>query len=335
MKKIFWFLVSFALLAALGLLLKNSRDTVRYFQDQGRQATLKVGKKYNASRWTEPLPLKKIHAYTAMMLPDHEILIESDQELGEGTEYFIRFLTRDIADAGRALSRLPVVNTIRLKSEVDGTPVKLADADLMDRAIEKAMGPPAKGVYVPQRVVAEAGPDHAKPTVPFLFTGSKDPIPEVLWNNSTIGELFVIAGWAFMGLFLFLHAWSVPLFSSRKAGSERNDFVHPSQRRIDPDMPAPPSARLQYKPNPTGSHLHDTPPSAVGSSLASPPPRPASIPMPSSMKTAPRAPKSEDDSRATTAPFVPPEGRTETSLKLKRRPAADTPPPQSEPPAET
>lgn len=333
MKKIFWFLVSFALLSALGLLLKNSRDTVTYFQEQGRPATLKVGKKYNASRWTEPLPLKKIHAYTAMMLPDHAILIESDQELGEGTEYFIRFLTRDIADAGRSLSRLPLVNTIRLKSEVDGTPVKIADSDLMDRAIEKAMGPPAEGVYVPQRVVAEAGPDHVKPTVPFFFTGSKDPVPEVLWNNSTIVELFIIAAWAFMGLFFFLHAWSTPLFPSRKAGSERNDFVHPSLRRINPDMPADASVRLQYKPKSADSHLHDTPPAASGPSPASPPPKQASIPMPSSMKITPRATRS-DDSRATTAPFVPPEGRVETSLKLKRRPAADTMTPPSEPPAE-
>lgn len=334
MKKIFWFLVSFALLAALGLLLKNSWDTVEYFQDQGRQATLKVGKKYNASRWTEPLPLKKIHAYTATMLPDHEILIESDQELGEGTEYFIRFLTRDVAETGRALSRLPLVNTIRLKSEADGTPVKIADTDLMDRAIEKAMGPPAAGVYVAPRAVAEAGPDRVKPTVPFLFTGSKDPVPEVLWNNSTIGELFVIAAWAFMSLFFFLHAWSIPFFPNRKAGSERKDFVHPSQRRIDPDAPEAPSVRLQYKPKPADAHLHDTPPAAAVPPPPPPPPKPASIPMPASMKITPRVTKPEDDSRATTAPFVPPAGNADTSLKLKRRPAADTPPPPSEPPAQ-
>jgi hypothetical protein len=334
MKKIFWFLASFALLAALGLLLKNSWDTAKFIQTQGREATLKVGKKYNTSRWSAPIPLKKIHAYTAVLLPDHEVLIESDQELPPGTEYFIRFLTRDIAEQGRALSRLPLVNTMRLKSEADGTPVKLADTDLMDRAIDKAMGPPAEGVFVAQRPVAEAAPDRAKPTVPFLFTGSKDPVPEVLWNNSTIGELFVIAAWAFMSLFFFLHAWSVPLFPGRKAGSERKDFVHSSQRRIEPDAPEVASVRLKYKPKPAEAHLHDNPPGATAPAPPAPPPKAASIPMPANMKITPRVTRPEDDSRATTAPFVPPDGSPDTALKLKRRPSPEVPPSPSEPPAQ-
>lgn len=93
MKKIFWFLVSFAIAASLGALLHNTWKTAEYFQAKGREATLKVGKKYNASRWTSPVPLKQIHAYTATLLPDHEVLIESDQDLAEGKEYFIRLLS--------------------------------------------------------------------------------------------------------------------------------------------------------------------------------------------------------------------------------------------------
>jgi hypothetical protein len=322
MKKIFWFLVSFAIAAGLGAVLHNTWKTTEYFQSQGREATLKVGKKYNASRWSSPIPLKQIHAYTATLLPDHEVLIESDQDLAEGKEYFVRFLTRDVAAEGRALSRRALVNTIRLKSEADGTPVKLADTDLMDRAVAKAMGPPAEGVYVAPRAVAEAAPDHAKPTVPFLIAGAKSPAWEIIWNNSTTGEVIVAVAWGFVAAFFFLHALSTPLLPGRGNLSERKDFVHPSQRRIDPDAPDAPSAKIKYKPSPANSHLVDAPP-----------PKPAAIPLPPGAKIAEPKTKDADDSRAVTAPpFVAPTSGNEPSLKLKRKSAsagdsAPTPPP--------
>ena len=320
MKKIFWFLVSLAIAASLGSLLWNSWLTTKYFQEQGTQATLRIGNKYNASRWAEPLPIKKIHAYAATLLPDHEVLIETDQELDKGKEYFVRFLTRDVSAPARELSIRPLVSDIRLKSEADGTPVKLADTDLMDHFVDKAMGPPAKGVYIAKRPEAEAAPDHNKPTVPFYFAGAKDSTLEITWNNCTLGECFIVGAWLLVLQMVFIHAWITP-FSNRRAGSERADFVHPSQRRIDPDAPEERTKPIAFKPSAR----------AADSDKEAPAPAPIILPkktvaMPSATKP-PEAPAHSDaDSRATTAPpFVAPDADAGPQLKLKRKSPPATP----------
>ncbi|AKC82186.1 hypothetical protein IMCC26134_04230 [Verrucomicrobia bacterium IMCC26134] len=332
MKKIFWFLVSLAIAASLGSLLWNSWLTTKYFQEQGTMATLRIGNKYNASRWAEPLPIKKIHAYAAVLLPDHEVLIETDQELDKGKDYFIRFLTRDVASAGREFSLRPLVSDIRLKSEADGTPVKLADTDLMDHFVDKAMGPPAKGVYVAPRPVAEAGPDHNKPTVPFYLAGAKDSTFEITWNNCTLGECLIVGGWLLVLQMVFIHAWITPFFN-RRAGSERADFVHPSQRRIDPDAPEQRTKPIAFKP--AAREAEPNAEAVVSAPIVMPK---KTIAMPSGAKPPVAPAHSDEDSRATTAsPFVPPEGSAEPLLKLKRKSppataATGEPQPQQTPP---
>ena len=249
MKKLFTLLFSLGLLAALGWLGWNTWQATRYFQDNGREARLVIGKRYNASRWMEPVPLKKIHTYTARLEPKYDVLVETDQDLKENDEIFIRFLTRDVAPPVLQFSVRPLVNSIRVRTEADGSPVKIEDTDIFDRLVDKAMGPPAEGVYVRPRAVAEQAPSHEKPTVPFLIGGAQDSTWELIWNNTRAGEWIVCGIWLFLVQAFLLHAWSLP-WTSRPAGTERKDFVHPSMRRIDADAPPPPSTKITYVPKP-------------------------------------------------------------------------------------
>lgn len=349
MKKILWFLFALALVAGLGNVLSNTWETTKYFQDNGREATIKVGRKYNASRWISPVPIKKVHSYVATLTPNHDVVIETDQSLKENQEYFIRFLFRDEALVAREKSLRLLVGTIRLKSEADGTPVKLADTNIFDRAVDKAMGPPAEGVYVRPREVAENAPAHDKPTVPFILAGAQDSTLEIVWNNSGIGEIILVAVWLLVIKTIALHAWATPFKPNRPTGSESKNFVHPSMRRITRDAPDAPSAKISHKPKPAQPDFVPppepqtapipvptpspyTPPPAASSIPAAPPPRPTAIPLPPGAKspTAPSAP-AEPYSTSTTAPFVPAQGAVEPTLKLTRKPkptpTAPTPPP--------
>jgi hypothetical protein len=348
MKKIFWFLVALALSAGLWKVLNNSWETAKYFQSNGREATLKIGAKYNASRWTEPVPIKKVHSYVATLAPSHEVLIESDQSLTQNEEYFIRFLFRDEAVAARQMSMRPLVSTIRLKAEADGTPVKLADTNIFDRAVDKAMGAPAEGVYVRPPPVAENAPVHDKPTVPFILAGAQDGTFEILWNNSGIGEIIFVAAWLMLIKMIVLHAWVTP-FTNRPAGSESKKFVHPSMRHIKADAPEAPSQKIAYTPKPAEPDYvpppkpKSAPPVPAPSPFAPPPSasaapdasptRPTSIPLPpgAASPTAPRPP-AEPYSTSTTAPFVPAEGAAEPTLKLTRKPKATPTTPATPPP---
>ncbi len=316
MKKILWFVFGFALAAGFGAVVWNSWQTAAYFQENGREGLLLVGRKYNASRWSSPLPIKKIHSYVATLAPDHEVLIESDQSLKDNEEYFVRFLLRDNATAARELSIRPLVGTVRLKSEADGTPVRLADTDIFDRIVDKAMGPPAEGVYVRPRETAEAAPRSDIPTVPFVFAGANDSVIEIIWNNSGVGEWILAGLWLIAIKMVVLHAWVTPFDPSRKSRSERKGFVHPTMRRIEPDAPATPSAKISYTPK--GEDHDYTHPSA----LPKPAPKRAAIPLPptAASPTAPPAAPTEPYSTATTAaPFVPEGGSSEVTLKLTRK----------------
>ncbi|MBC8008519.1 MAG: hypothetical protein H7067_00305 [Burkholderiales bacterium] len=343
MKKILWFLFALALAAGLGAVLENAWGTTKFFQENGREATIKVGRKYNASRWIEPVPIKKVHSYVATLSPSHEVLIETDQSLKENEEYFIRFLFRDEAVVARQKSLRPLVGTIRLKAEADGAPVQLADTNIFDRAVDKAMGPPAEGVYVRPREVAENAPAHDKPTVPFMVAGAADGTIEIIWNNSGLGEIILVAVWLVVIKMIALHAWVTPFNPNRPTGTESKKFVHPSMRHIAADTPDAPSAKIAYKPKPAEPDFVPPPkpvpapaPSdaSVGADApSSPQPKPTAIPLPPGAKspTAPNAP-SEPYSTSTTSPFVPAEGTTEPTLKLTRKPKATPTTPATPPP---
>lgn len=321
MKKILWFAFGFALIAGFGAIIWNSWQTAVYFQENGREGTLLVGRKYNASIWSSPIPIKKINSYVATLAPDHEVLIESDQSLKDNEEYFVKFLLRETAAEVRSRSIRPLVGTIRLKSEADGTPVRLADTDLFDRIVDKAMGPPAEGTYVRPREVAEAAPRRDVATVPFIFAGANDTAVEIIWNNSGVGEWILAGLWLIAIKMIILHAWVTPLNPGRKSKSERKGFVHPTMRRIEADTPATASAKITYTPK--GEDHDYTHPSA----LPKPPPRRDAIPLPPSAASpsAPRVTPTEPYSTATTAPFVAEGGSSETTLKLTRKPRLPAP----------
>ena len=349
MKKILWFLVALALCAGLWKVFNNSWETAKYFQANGREATLKVGSKYNASRWLEPVPIKKVHTYVAVLSPSHEVLIESDQSLKQNEEYFIRFLFRDEAVVARQMSMRPLVNTIRLKAEADGTPVKLSDTNIFDRAVDKAMWSKDEVANTPPVAVAESAPSHDKPTVPFILAGAQDGTFEIIWNNSGIGEIILVAVWLIVIKMIVLHAWVTPFNPNRRAGSERKNFVHPSMRHIKADAPEAPSQKISYTPKPAEPDF--VPPAKPKSSpppVPAPPPRPAG-PAAAPPRPPPRAPPprahsppppsapAEPYSTSTTAPFVAAEGAVEPTLKLTRKPKAaptapatpPTPPPDT------
>ena len=60
MKRLFLLLLGLGLLYAVGALAWNVRETTRYFTANGREATLEIQQRYNAERWSSPLPVKKI-----------------------------------------------------------------------------------------------------------------------------------------------------------------------------------------------------------------------------------------------------------------------------------
>lgn len=249
MKRIFLLLLGLGLAVAIGQLGWNLWQTTRYFEENGREATLVIGKRYNAERWSAPVPLKKIHTYTAKLQPKYEVLVESDQELKDGEMRTIRFLTRDVARGLVDYSIRPMANTLRLRGAEDGAPVKIEDTALFDNLVDKWMGPPAKGVYVRPRAVAEAAPSNEKPTVPFVFVDAGDNTWKILWSNSRVQE------WLIFGLgLLSVQSLLIAAYDRHKeAGALKKlgkGYVHPSLRKIEADAPESPAKKLTYVPRP-------------------------------------------------------------------------------------
>lgn len=311
MKKLFWFALALALAAYLGVILKNTWETTEFFMANGREATVKVGKRYNESRWAEPLPIKKISAFTGTMADKYEVLIETDWTLNEKQTYPIRFLLRDVAAEARRMSVRRLVNNIRLHTKADGTPVTLQDTDLFERALDKAMGPPAAGVYIRPRAVAEAAPDTTAPTVPFMIVEPGAVTWQVIWNNTQAGEWTVLVAWLLMLQWLFTHAWNLPWRGTSPQTSQKKGFVHLSLRHIEADQADAPRARISFTPG------KPRPAEAPDPAPAPPPPRTVALP-PKTETPAREAPVPY--STATTAPpFETKPDDAAPALKLTRK----------------
>ena len=248
MKRLLLLLLGLGLAAAIGGLGWNIWQTTKYFEAQGREATVVIGKRYNAEQWTSPVPIKKIRTYTAKLEPKYEVLVESDQDLKEGETRTIRFLTRDLAAGLVDYSIRPVSNTLRLRGADDGAPVKIEDTRLFDELVDKWMGPPAEGVTIRARPQAEAAPDRAKPTVPFVFTEAGDGTWAIIWKNSRVQE------WLLLGIgLLAVQSLLIAAYDHHKdkrLAKRRSKNAHPSLRNIEADAPATPSKKLTYVPKP-------------------------------------------------------------------------------------
>jgi hypothetical protein len=249
MNKAFYLIITLVitgLVAAISLDGWRSHDFVRA---NGHEGTLRIGQRYNASRWAEPLPLKKIHAYTATLAPNHEVIIESDQDFNAGQQVFIRYLDRgaNYTPLGNIKLR-PASGSIRLRTEADGTPLKIDPTAPMEHVLDLAMGSSPNPTTSSRPDGSVATNPELRPTA-FLVGGANDSVLELIWNNSRAGE------WALLFFALFLlqafaiNAWTLP-WREAKHSDEDKDFIHPSLEQVEPDAPRAPVTKIAFKPKP-------------------------------------------------------------------------------------
>jgi hypothetical protein len=312
MKRLFLLLLALGLSFALARLGQNVWSSTRFFEEHGRDASLVIGKRYNHERWA-PVPVKKVYTYTARLEPEHEVLVETDQELNANDVLPIRFLTRDLGQQLRASSLRPQVNSLRLRGPNDEEPVKVADTDLFDNLRDKAMGPPAPGVYLPGRQGAESAPERALATVPFVFTDGGTGTGALLWRNSRIGEWVLVLLFALAVPALLSSFWERHL-AARRPNPNRRDFVHPSLKKIEADAVAAPSAKLTYVPRPDEEIALPEPEkrrmaeeaARKNTAPPAPPAQPAPAPPEPALAPAPAAPSASAPGPAPTLPPTTP-----------------------------
>ena len=229
MKKAFYLLISLGLAGFIVVFVAHALQATAYVNTHGSEGTLVIDKAYGESRWSRPLPLKKVHAYTATLAPNHEVVLMSDQVLDEQRSYQIRFITREkLGEARRARLR-PIPGAIRLRTANDPAPVKKDATTLFNILIDRAMGTAV--VRTPSGLAPPAlGTSTAY--VPFLLVADDENFIETLWHNSRPGE------WAFLLIAVLLlnalvkHAWILP-WRRPTSKADQKDFVHPSLRTID------------------------------------------------------------------------------------------------------
>lgn len=243
--KILYTVLSLILAALVAIIATDVWRSHAYIKDQGTAGVLSIGQKYNASRWAGPLPLKKLHVYTATLAPNHQVLIETDQNLAPRSQVFIRHLALNDRTIDRLDGSLrPVSGRIRMRTPADGVPVGIPTTAPLDKAVGKAMGNPA-----PPSVPAGHNPDLSQNAASFLVGGANEGTLELIWSNSGAGEWIAL----FFALFLLqsfaINAWTLP-WRERKACDEDKDFVHPSLASIDADAPRAPAAKIAFKPKP-------------------------------------------------------------------------------------
>lgn len=239
-------LVIAGLVAAFATDVWRSHDFVR---THGKEGTLRIGLRYNASRWAEPLPLKKIHAYTATLAPNYQVIIESDQDFNAGQQVFIRYIELGTkTDSASSRYFRPVPGSIRLRTEADGTPAKVDPTAPLDRALDKAMGSSSKSSTEDRTVGSVATNPTQSPTA-FLVGGANDGMLELIWNNSRAGEWVLLLFVLFLWQAFAINAWTLP-WREYKPLEEDKEFVHPSLEQVEPDAPRAPVTRIAFKPKP-------------------------------------------------------------------------------------
>lgn len=344
MKKLGYLLATLALAAVLGYFVHNVWQTTSYLKDNGRPATLKIESRYNASTWAKPLPLKKQHAYAAVMAPSYLVLIETAQDLPVGEEIFVLFGPGKSGRAAREMSLRPIEGSLRLRGPEDGVPVQVADTDMFDRWQERAMGPigpetPGKPAPAPEPVVDAAKPRGGLVTVPLLIGGAQASVLELIWLNSRWTEWVLLLIAVLFIKVLALNAWSLP-WNERRSGTDSKKFVHPAMRRVDPDSAMTPSAKIKLTPSRAEEDVAPARPAPASAAPAPVAPAPVSpspavapasepaadaaaprrtIPAPASTTSTPAAPTQV--STSVTAPPMPlPNVDPNAPLVLKRKP---------------
>ena len=249
MKRVFLLLLGLGLAALIWRVGRDAWQSARVFQDQGRAATIVIGKRRDTERWSSPAPIKKIYTYAAKMEPTYEVLVETDQELKTDEKRGIRFLNHDQAAALAAYPTSPVVNTLRLQG-AEQEPVANAETTQRSNAfVEGLMGPLADEAPVqPQpRPRTEAAPAvPRKPTVPFVFAEKDVGVLGIIWGNSRIQE-WILVGLGLLGVHSLLFAAYEHHKDSLLKRKRGKKFVHPSLRNIEPTKEEP-TKKLTYVP---------------------------------------------------------------------------------------
>lgn len=246
MNKTLYLIITLVITGLISTLTIDVWRSHEFIKTQGVEGTVRIGQRYNASRWADPLPLKKIHTYTATLAPHFEVIIESDQNFSPGQQVFIRHLELGRKPAAETSNLLrPLASNIRLRTEADGAPATVDPTAPLDHAVDKAMGTQTSSV----RTEGSVATNPEQKPVAFLVGGANEGIFELIWNNSRAGE------WALLGFTLFLlqafaiNAWTLP-WREYKPLEQDKDFVHPSLEKVEPDAPRTPVTRIAFKPKP-------------------------------------------------------------------------------------
>lgn len=242
MKKLLYLLSALLLASLIAVVLVNTWQTTDYLRSHGREGTLQINGEYNASRWSSPLPLKKIHVYAGTLSGEFPVIVESDQKLAAKKSYFVRFLTRDAAQAAHEMSIRPLPGSLRLRTSSDGAPVPNDPAQAGDILLAKAMGAPASAPPAQDRISQPAAAGAG--AVPFLIGGAQDTTLESIWRNSAPGEWLLLGVAAVMLNMLTLAAWSHPWRERPRAIADEKSFTHPALKTIEPAPPIAPHAPI-------------------------------------------------------------------------------------------
>ncbi len=247
LSKLLYTAVTLVMTAFLAIIAIDTWRGHSYIKANGREGVLLIGQKYNNSRWAEPLPLKKVHSYTATLAPNYDVVIATDQELAPRSQIFIRHLSLNDPEVDRLEGIFrPLSGRIRLRTPEDGKPLAIDPTVPLEKAVNKAMGnqrAPEDGRP------AQTGPDLSLASAAFLVGGSNDGVFELIWNNTRATE------WIALGLAVFLlqafaiNAWTLPWRKPRPCDEDK-DFIHPSLDKIEADAPKPPVTRIAFKPKP-------------------------------------------------------------------------------------
>jgi hypothetical protein len=227
MKKALHALAALMLGSLIAIYVLHVWQSTAYLRAQGREGTLVIEQQYVSSHWAEPLPLKKIHTYTAILAPEHHVVVESDQQLARGTEYPIHFLTRDKTRNAPLAPLRPISGALRLRLANDGSPVPADPAALFERIVNKAVGTfdkqPASPTPPPP-VVKDASSN----SVQFQLGKINEPLFSIIWRNSDATEWVALALATTLFLTLVANAWMLPWRAGQRQQNE--DFVHPASR---------------------------------------------------------------------------------------------------------
>lgn len=227
MKKIFHALAALMLGSIIVTFVVQAWRSTAYLRANGQEGTLVIGQEYSSSRRAEPLLLKKIHTYTAVF-GEHQVVIESDQQLVASKEYPIHYLTRDKIQSAPAAQLRPVSGALRLRTANDSTPVPADPTALFNRLVDRAVGVFSPEAEPSQVVTPEVKNTPGRP-VPFQFGSTKESTLHLIWRNSDVIEWVALLLATMLFLTLLTNAWTLPFRAGRLCEEDEN-FVRPASR---------------------------------------------------------------------------------------------------------